>query len=463
MPDGSVSGHGHVQRAVATSALYRTFTSPPHAPASMLEESWILNTARRLPGVWVGALAAGGTTVLVGIFLGEPVLAWMGLAFTVGVAAPRVAILLLPAVLIGAPRLNLAAAADEALFLRLDQALVFGLLVHAVFHRRGRLYTPPAHSVFVAFLAVIAASTLPGIARNTLGTPVSSLLYLGQWLEFYALYVVTYTMCTIHPALQRQAVYAWALPLLALSGYGIAECLWPFQELPDIRYRTFERVWFPGQANHAAGLFALATASGLALARSPRYRVLGLLLALMATLALLPTGSRSGAVAWAAGLTALALVLAPPLRWWTPPLGLLAMASLPSSFWGAVFAPGTSMYDRLIAWKSAMSTVSTYPLLGLGAGARHRSYYDNHYIMTLAESGLVGLVLLLLLLLSLAHALGHAGRTGSTQRLWQVGALAGLAALATHGLATATFIVTMVAGPFFWLAAVALARPGRHP
>ena len=126
-------------------------------------------------------------------------------------------------------------------------------------------------------------------------------------------------------------------------------------------------------------------------------------------------------------------------------------------------APGSSMYDRLTAWKSALSTVDIYPVLGLGAGARHRSYYDNHYLMTLAESGIVGLALLLLLLLALAHALSHAYGRSQGGTWWCAGALAGLAALAVHGLATATFIVTLVAGPFFWYCGMAFVQAERRP
>ena len=121
------------------------------------------------------------------------------------------------------------------------------------------------------------------------------------------------------------------------------------------------------------------------------------------------------------------------------------------------------MYDRLVAWKSALSTVEQYPLLGLGAGARHRSYYDNHYIMTLSEAGILGLACLVLLLIGLAHALAHHQPANERDAWWRVGALAGLAALAVHAMATATFVVTMAAGPFFWYCGVALGHAERRP
>ena len=445
-PGGSVAGGW-----VARSGLYWLATTPPGPGAPVLESAATLNALRRWPCVLPVLIAVGAILACVGAFAGNAPAALMGLTFAGAALLPRQALLALPALFIWGPRLNLAAAGDEILFVRLDQAAVAGLLAFAAFHPRGALRSPPAHTTFLAFLIALALSVAVGLARGTLTTPVSSLLYLGQWLELYAVYVLAFSL---GPRIQGAVVYAWALPLISLAAYGLAEAAWPYYEVPGVRYRTFERVWFPGQANHAAGLFALATASGLALAATARYRALGLSLALLCTLALWPTGSRSGALAWMAGAGALLLIAVPPARWWLPPIGIVVLCAVPGAFWRQMSAPGSSMYDRLVAWKSALSTLDTYPLLGLGAGARHRSYYDNHYLMTLAESGAIGLACLLILLLALARALGHAESANSWSRL---GALAGLAALAVHALATATFVITLAAGPFFWYCGVALA------
>lgn len=450
-PRGSVAGW------VARSGLYRLATTPPGPVAPILESAATLIALRRWPRVLPLLLAGGALLACAGAFTGNPPAALLGLTFAGAALLPRQALLALPALFIWGPRLNLAAAGDEILFLRLDQAAVAGLLAFAAFHPRGALRSPPAHTAFLAFLIALALSVAVGLARGALTTPLSSLLYLGQWLEFYAVYVLAFSL---GPRIQGAAVYAWALPLIALAAYGLAEAAWPYYEVPGVRYRTFERVWFPGQANHAAGLFALATVSGLALAATARYRALGLSLALLSTLALWPTGSRSGALAWMAGIGALLLIAAPPARWWLPPLGIVALCAIPAAWWQRFAMPGSSMYDRLVAWKSALSTVDTYPLFGLGAGARHRSYYDNHYLMTLAESGAVGLACLLLLLVGIARALGHAE---GGNPWWRLGALAGLAALSVHALATATFVVTLAAGPFFWYCGMVLAPADDQP
>jgi len=478
MVEGSTCNGGFVDRLVKDSWLYRFATAPARAYPPVLEEAAVLRAFRCIPGAYLLLLTLGGLTALGAGCAARPVASAMAATLVLSARFPRATLLLLPALFIWAPRLNLAVAGDEQLFVRLDQAALAGILSYIVLHPRGQFRTPPAHTAFLAFLMILGASVVVGSLRGTLATPHSSLLYLGQWLEFYALYVVAYSLAhrwnkqaetseePLAPSMfGRKAgpvtwlVYAWALPLVALGVYGLAEHAWPYYEVAGVRYRTFERIWFPGQANHAGGLFALATATGLAMATQPRFRALGLCVAVLSTLALFPTGSRSGVVAWAAGLGALLLIYIPATRWWLPPLGLVGLCAIPTSWWRQMAVPGSSMHDRLIAWKSALSTVDSYPVLGLGAGARHRSYYDNHYLMTLSESGVTGLTLLALLLIFLALALAHGTSARFRMGWWQAGALAGLFALAIHALATATFIVTMVAGPFFWLCGIALAQP----
>ncbi|MBL7645536.1 MAG: hypothetical protein JNK74_05025 [Candidatus Hydrogenedentes bacterium] len=444
-------------RLVRASLLYR-WGQRKSTVLPLLEEARGLGWIPRRSGIFHGAFAAALLAAGLALFSGQAALALALLPLALALRAPGPALAALPALFIWAPRLTLGEGGGEAIFLRLDQFVVAGLVLRGLIHPGERLASPPAHTGFLLFLAALCLSVVLGLIRGTLAAPVSALLYLAQWLEFYALYVVAWNYA---PRTRRLLPYAWTLPLVALAAYGLAESAWPLHEDPEVRYRTFERALFPGQANHAAGLFALATATGLGMTLKPRYRVLGLALAILSTLAIWPTGSRSGALAWAAGIGAFLVVRVPALRWWAAPLVVPGLAAAPGSFWAAHSLPGSSMHDRLVAWKSALSTVDVYPFLGLGAGARHRSYYDNQYIMTLAESGLVGMMLLLMLLFGLARALGQ--RSGSRPEWCAVGALAGLAALMVHGLATATFIVTMTAGPLFWYLGVALSAREESP
>jgi O-antigen ligase len=440
-------------RWLSTSATGRVLSHPPPKTLPMLEGSLAIRYFREAPAVDVLLAVTVATGVLLSFFLGKLALSAMLLLFLAARYYPVVALALTPALLIWAPRLPVAVIGDEVFFLRLDQAAIAGMLWASALGRVSALRTPPAHTALLIFLMALPVSMMAGVAQGTLETPLSGLLYLAQWLTWYGLFVAAYSL---GPRLGPSAVYTWALPLIALAAYGLAEQAWPYYEVPGVRYRTFERGLFPGQANHAGGLFALAAVCGLALTTESRHRLLGLSLAALSTLALVPTGSRSGLLAWGGGMVAMVLIHRPSLRWWLLPMAIPGLFAIPVGFWYRVSAPGSSMYDRLVAWKSALSTVADYPILGLGTGARHRSFYDSQYLMTLAESGIVGLVLFLILLVLLARSLGHIRMKYPAATWMPTAALGGIAALAIHSMATGSFIVTLIGGPFFWLAGVAL-------
>ncbi len=450
-------GDSVAYRWVTRSRMATFFTQAPPPVAPVLENAVFLR-ATTLPHTQGLATLVAAVGLLIALFYGYGIPAAMLGVFLVALYYPTLALGCTPALLIWAPRLPLATLGDEIFFLRLDQAAIAGMLVALVTNPRLEIRTPPAHTAFLLYLMVIVVSIIAGGAQGTLTTPTSALLYLAQWLTWYALFVAAYSLA---PGLGNTTAYVWGVPLIALAGYGLAENAWPLYEDPGVAYRTFERGLFPGQANHAGGLFALATVTGIALATVPRHRILGLALAILASLALLPTGSRSGALAWMAGCGTLALLYCPPLRWWTPPLAVLAVVALPTTLWYRFSAPGSSMYDRLVAWKSALSTVADFPVLGLGAGARHRSFYDNHFVMTLAESGFLGLLLMTTFLALLFRATAN---PMAQPRNWMAtGACAALVAMVVHSMATSTFIVTLVAGPFFWYYGVTLRLTAPRP
>ncbi len=368
---------------------------------------------------------------------------------------PIPGVALLPAALLWSPRFHLHPGITEAAFLRLDHALLLGVACRMFCMRAYRPKDSPLSLPIVLFALALALSTLAGIQRGLAPSPPTSFAYLLHSLYLLAIFVTAFSLGgRLGPA----GVYAWVLPAIAIAAYGLAEWHWPFYDAHPVRYRTYERVLFDGQANHFAGFHAIATGIGLALASEKRFRALGLSLFLLSTLALATTFSRTGAAAWAAAATLWLLMRFPRLGLGVIAAGATGLLCAPASWWPRVSAPGTSMFDRLGAWKSALSTLPQHPLLGLGAGARHRSFYDSQYFMTLAESGILGLVLLLFLFWSMARLLDHARKRPGLPGALNAGALIALAALCVHALAAVSLIITVVAGPFFWWAGYALAQ-----
>ena len=149
-------------RWIGRSWLYRSAVTPPNAEVLVLEQSSALGALRRIPHGYAVMTGAGALITFAGAAFGNAILAAMGIVFVAAAILPRPALLALPMLLLWGPRLNLAVAGDEVLFVRLDQAAVAGLLAYASLHPRGSLRSPPAHAAFLAFLLAIATSIILG-------------------------------------------------------------------------------------------------------------------------------------------------------------------------------------------------------------------------------------------------------------------------------------------------------------
>ena len=353
------------------------------------------------------------------------------------------------------PRLGLLGMGNEVLFLRLDHALLAGVVWHLTVSKRHRFKEHPIYVPMAIFLIALMVSAIVGALQGTVPMPTGALLYCAQWAHLMLIFVAAYSL---GGQAGRAGIYGWGLGAVSISVYGLCEWVWPFFEPYNVVYRTYERVLFEGQANHYGGFHVLATVIGLALCRERRFRVFGIAMALLATGALYTTGSRTGWIAWTAALAVLMVLWFPRLRYVTLPGLLVVLVGIPDVWWYRASAPGSSMFDRLVAWKSALSTFPVHPLLGLGAGARHRSYYDSQYFMTLSESGLVGLVLLLLVIATLVRALRPKGADHGIGGCLCTGAVAALADACVHSFAAVSFVITVVAGPLFWWCGYALSQ-----
>jgi len=430
------------------STLWRTVSSP--APQECLSSSITF----RLSTSALGRSALLVATVACCVALGA-VAPLPALLLAAAFAAPSAATALLPLAFAASWRFALGGTADEDLFLRASDALAMGALLRLLVLPDAASATRlreldafgPVLTASLLLFAALLASALAGIAQGTLAAPQAALLPALQWAALAAAGLLAWVHA---PALGRYGLLAWCAAITTAAGFGLAEIVAPLE--PAARYRAFERLWFDGQSNHYGGLFAFAACAGAGLAMQLRSRILGVGLALIATAGLYAAQSRSSMLALAAGLAVLAVLRVPRLLWLLP-LAPLAVFLLPDAI---TPAPGSSMHDRLVAWKSALSTLATYPLLGLGAGARHRSFYDNHYIMTIAECGLLGLAALAYWQATIAKALAFRGNALA------LGLLAGWAALAVHALANISFFVTVCAGPALWITGYALAAQNQE-
>ncbi|NIA15195.1 MAG: hypothetical protein GWP08_14075 [Nitrospiraceae bacterium] len=442
-----------LERLASGSCLIRFWRTPEPSIAAC-DGSRLLPLMVRTRFLWWLLAAAA---VALAIELPPGTLLSLALLAAAGLFAfyrPAAAVLALPLALIWVPRIYLVELAGEPLFARLDHALLAGILLRSMWRFPVPFRGHPTYVPLVLFLTACALSILVGVARDTLPSADLALLYFLQIAGLSLVFVAAYSS---GPRVGRWGLYAWALVVIAAAAYGVTEQFFPLFTVDWQVYRTFERDLFSRQANHVAGLLAFAVPVGIALATQRRWRVLGLCLAGACCAGLAGTRSREAAVALTVALGTLVCLRFPR---WTPvavALGVFGLLLVPTEVWRELTAPGSSMHDRLLHWKSAVSTVTHYPVLGIGLGARHRSAYDNHYIMLLAETGLAGLALFVAWLLWLARALWQRAQRGGVRRALCLGVLAGLAGVAVQSMAAICFSITVIAGPVLWLSGYALA------
>ena len=427
-------------------------------PRSVLSGSALFPALRKTRGLWI-AIAAGVSVVALAVAPGSRLLVCaLLLSAAVSYARPLVGVAGLPLALMWSPKVPLWIASGEGVFVRLDHAVVAGILLSMMSEKRpreGGMAVP-----LLLLLCALAASALAGILRGTAPAPMLTLLYLGQMCHLALVFVLAYHFGR---HLGPPGAYAWALPLVALAMFGIVEALAPASSMPVHNDRTFERVWFHGQANHVGGLLAFGAAVGVALLREPRWRCLGATLALLACLALAGTRSREGMAALAAALWCLAFCRFPLAATAALVLAGLGLLMLPDQTWSGILSPGSSLYARVVHWKGALSSVTAHPVLGLGLGARHRQFYDNQYLMMLAEGGLLSLVAFAGWLAVLMRALWQGSGTRGLGGALCCGAFAGLVGVAVQSGAAVCFVVTILAGPVYWLAGYALSFQEETP
>jgi hypothetical protein len=445
---GSVALRG-LAAAWRGSMIAAWFEGAPACPEA-LKGALIPRAVARTRWVWPAGAAVLCITGAVFFPFARAALFLLLLGGAFAYACPTAATLLLPAALVWAPKTPLLATGGESVFFRVDHALLAGLLLRMASDRRtaGQGLLFPA----ALFFLTLAASLLAGVFRGTVQSAGPALMFIGQ---MGCLFAVFFAARTYAPSQHGPGAWAWILPVAALAGFGVAE-----QLAPGGPVRTFESGYFEGQANHAGGVFAIAASAGFALCFHRRWRTLGAAVALACIVALAGTRSREAGAALIAGTGCAAIAYRPILLAPVACASFAAALFVPDAWWYALSAPGTSLFDRMVHWKAALSTVPDFPLLGLGPGARHRQFYDNHWIMLLAETGLLGAAAFAFWLLSVARELM---RPGLIARPWRVAAVAAFAATAMQSLAAVAFLATMIAGPLYWLCGCAIAREEPGP
>ena len=116
------------------------------------------------------------------------------------------------------------------------------------------------------------------------------------------------------------------------------------------------------------------------------------------------------------------------------------------------------MSGRMTHYQLALQIFADYPLLGAGLASQPRVFYENFYMLLLADTGILGFSAFALLVTGLAWAAIDLYRSASQpwMRGFAAGYLAGLLGLLVDGCTVVVFLLSRVATPFWYLSGILL-------
>lgn len=390
--------------------------------------------------VW-GLVAAAGVLVAgLAAFMVSPKLGLLALgvpAVPVLVLAPDKAVLLVLAALPFDAVASIAGAGTITLTRLLGMAVLGGWVLHVLVRRRQLRVGAPGY-VLLAYVAFAAASTLwaedPAATMDRLQTVVQLLLF----------YLMVTNLLADTAALER-ALDVW---LSATAAVALL-VLWQFPSVEEFERATLRLGQEHFNQNYLAATFILpalaAAARGHTRSALGWWRLAALVPIGVATII---TGSRGGAVAFAAGLAVLG-VLRPRIGLRAAAAAVLAVSVflmiVPSSYVDRLTARYANsgedrMSGRVDIWKVGVAMMHDRPLQGTGFAGFEPAFYrymagadvdprwalenrwgrrasHNIYLSTLAELGLLGGGLLFAAFAAHAaglwRALGRTARSGS--------------------------------------------------
>ena len=345
---------------------------------------------------------------------------------------------------------------QEAPFYLRAEDFVIAALFAAAIRRKTIPPDTPLDNAISIYAGALGLTCLTGLALGTIASPLQSALTLLKHVELLCCFFAA--AWALRTKEDRQGFANAALTVVA--GLGVAAAVF-LALAPELR--PFNRAPYVGQSNHVAGFAALLCVLCLTRRSWPG--------CVAALLLLLSTGSRTAMVGLAAALGVLLLTTRSKAALGLLAAGVFTALLLPNVRQRIRTAPTewelfrsteervargapphySTTRNRFEVWSLLIEEYRRFPIFGTGPGSRHRVLYENQYLMTACESGLVGLAAFLFLMWT-GWRTFHGGGTPEAHA-----ALAGLAALLAMGITSNAFTISQMAGPWWLMAGAAAA------
>lgn len=356
--------------------------------------------------------------------------------------------------------------------LRLEDFVIPALLL-AWLLRAGQTREPLAPAGIggpaLAYILALAASSIVGLMMGTT-TPGAAILFLGKYLEYFALYILIVNNVRTEQEFKALAIFsilvAVASATVSAGAAAVDPALSSKVQGPLGETANIYGGYLILNLAVAIGFFLQATSPGQRLASSAAIVLLGL--------PLLHTYSRTSSVSLAAALLAFGLLKERRVLVMVLIFALLIPAIAPESVFAhlaTVVGVATGSHPpswgaRIGAWEEAIPRVlGGSPLLGFGAGSVRRGDVDSEYVRALMDGGVLGLGIFGWLLFRIGRvAMGRYGGVPGPgfHKGYAAGFLIAFMALCVHAIAATSFTAIRTMETFMILAGLYFCQAHRY-
>lgn len=362
-------------------------------------------------------------------------------------------------------------------YIRLDDLIIFAFIIttlQKIIVNKFNLIKTPLDNALLLFLLVVMLSILVGILSNTISEPLTSLFYLLKLMEYASVFYAAFYIIDSNEKL-KSLFNTFLISAMALSTIGLIDWLFSYI-IPNIGstrpFRIFDNIIYKGESNHIAGFLVIAILLCVVSITNERqltnkFRIAVVMFASVFTIFL--TLSRISILT----LFILLILFTVLTRKWLIVLSLILISllcfilykpahqRLESIYWEyesfkytlartEVGYPPDFSYtrNRFENWSIALNEWRQFPLLGTGIGSRHRVFYENQYVMILAEIGIIGFVLFLWLLAKIIKNI--LSTFNSLPSTYKYGTFCIFFGVLLLGITSISLMISRIAGPF-WL------------
>ncbi|MBI4707536.1 MAG: O-antigen ligase family protein [Candidatus Omnitrophica bacterium] len=370
-------------------------------------------------------------------------------------------------------KINLFQLGSEVVFVKLED-IVFVLLFFLAAFRLKAVNSLPLDLPIIVFIFIGLLSVFFGILRHTISEPFAGFFYLTKIAQYF---LVFYLSLVIFQQELKAGFFLKLMfvPVFLIAGYGIIEHFFPYAHYPfscPFYYRIYERGFFYHDASHFAAvlMFFSSLLFGILLYMDKPLlkKVIFLAGIILLCLPLFWTYSRASYIALFVSLLFISALRSKKILFLTIFIMIFIAVLSPHAIFERLVSikqtflnsdpNNSSVAYRFQQIKYAWEGIRQYPLFGIGIGGRERVFYENQYLMILAEMGIFGFIAFISVIFTIFKTVWFLQRKTASNfiRGLAIGYLGGFLGLLIVSNALVVFMISRIMFVFWAMTALIL-------